>query len=133
MKSKWIEYNGKRVLYQDFSNNFFNQKAVIEELSQVQNLVTSQPENSVLILSNFSNTEITANLMPLLNRVSQQNQIACSQNSCAWNYRRQTYPWRSALQNHWPAVDVLQYRAGSKGMANQRLKRAGKNSCILNS
>lgn len=70
MKSKWIEYNGKRVLYQDFSNNFFNEKAVIEELSEVQNLVTSQPENSVLILSNFSNTEITANLMPLLNESS---------------------------------------------------------------
>lgn len=70
MKSKWIEFNGKRVLYQDFSNYFFNEKAVMEELREVQSLVISQPDNSVLILSNFSNTEITSNLMPLLNESS---------------------------------------------------------------
>ena len=70
MKSKWIEHNGKQVFYQDFSNYFFNEKAVIDELKEVQNIVISQPENSVLVLSNFSNTEITANLMPLLNESS---------------------------------------------------------------
>ena len=36
MKSKWIEYNGKKILYQDFSNLFFNTKAIQEELAQVQ-------------------------------------------------------------------------------------------------
>ena len=70
MKSKWIEHNGKQILYQDFSNYFFNEKAVIEELSEVQNLVMSQPNSSLLVLSNFSNTEITATLMPLLNESS---------------------------------------------------------------
>jgi len=70
MKSKWIEFNGKQVFYQDFSNYFFNEKAMIEELREVQNLVMSQPEGSVLVLSNFSNTEITANIMPLLNESS---------------------------------------------------------------
>jgi hypothetical protein len=70
MKSKWIEYNGKNILYQDFSNNFFNEKAVAEELSQVQEIVMSQPENSVLVISNFSNTELTASLMPILNESS---------------------------------------------------------------
>ncbi len=28
MKSKWIEYNGKKILYQDYSNYFFNEDAV---------------------------------------------------------------------------------------------------------
>ncbi len=70
MKSKWIELNGKKILYQDFSGFFFNEKGVIEELQEVQSIVLSQPENSLLVLSNFSNTEITANLMPLLNESS---------------------------------------------------------------
>lgn len=70
MKSKWIEFNGKQILYQDFSNYFFNEKAVIDELKTVETLVMGQPDNSVLVISNFSNTEITANLMPILNESS---------------------------------------------------------------
>ena len=75
MKSKWIEYHGKQILYQDFSNYFFNEKAVIEELQEVQSIVINQPANSVLVLSNFSNTEITANLMPVLNESSSKTKV----------------------------------------------------------
>ena len=70
MKSKWIEHNGKKILYQDFSNHFFNTNAVKEELEQVKAIVAGEPENSVLIISNFSNTEITGELMPILNEAS---------------------------------------------------------------
>ena len=70
MKSKWIEYNGKKILYQDFSNLFFNTNAFKEELEQVETIVLGEPENSVLIISNFANTEITNELMPLLNEAS---------------------------------------------------------------
>jgi len=70
MKSKWIEYNDKKILYQDFSNLFFNTKAVKEELEQVEAIVLGEPENSVLIISNFTNTEITNELMPILNEAS---------------------------------------------------------------
>jgi hypothetical protein len=70
MKSKWLEHNGKKIFYQDFSNYFFNEQAVIEELNEVQAIVLGQPEDSVLVLSNFSNTEVTMNLMPLLNEAS---------------------------------------------------------------
>lgn len=70
MKSKWIEYNGKKIFYQDFSNNFFNEKAVADELQAVQEIVLHEPANSVLILSNFSNTEITSTLMPIMNEAS---------------------------------------------------------------
>ncbi|MBL8049896.1 MAG: hypothetical protein JNM46_01625 [Anaerolineales bacterium] len=72
MKSKWIDYKGKKIFYQDFSNNFFNDKAVIEELNEVQEIILSQPENSALVLSNFSNTEITSTVMPLLNESSKK-------------------------------------------------------------
>ncbi|GAB1471361.1 hypothetical protein MASR2M66_22390 [Chloroflexota bacterium] len=70
MKSRWIEYKGIKILIQDFSNNFYNEKAVLEELNQVQEIVMSEPEKSVLVLSNFSNTEITTALMPALNESS---------------------------------------------------------------
>lgn len=70
MKSKWIEYDGKKILYQDFSNLFFNTKAIKEELEQVETIVLGEPENSVLIVSNFTNTEITNELMPILNEAS---------------------------------------------------------------
>ncbi|MDP1544458.1 MAG: hypothetical protein Q8L87_00440 [Anaerolineales bacterium] len=70
MKSKWIEHNGKKIFYQDFSSNFFNEKAVTEELAAVQEIVLSEPENSVLVISDFSNTEITSSLMPILNAAS---------------------------------------------------------------
>jgi hypothetical protein len=70
MKSHWIEYNGKKILYQDFSNLFFNTNAVKEELEQVEAIVLGEPKNSVLVISNFANTEITNELMPILNEAS---------------------------------------------------------------
>lgn len=72
MKSKWIEHKGKKIFYQDFSNNFFNDKAVIAELNEVQEIILSQTPNSALVLSNFSNTEVTSNLMPVLNESSKK-------------------------------------------------------------
>jgi hypothetical protein len=70
MKSKWIEYNGKKILYQDFSNLFFNTKAFKDELDQVEAIVLGEPESSVLVISDFTNTEITNELMPILNEAS---------------------------------------------------------------
>ncbi|MBK9208155.1 MAG: hypothetical protein IPL71_07590 [Anaerolineales bacterium] len=49
---------------------FFNTNAVKEELEQVEAVVLAEPENSVLVISNFSNTEITNELMPILNEAS---------------------------------------------------------------
>lgn len=70
MKSRWIEHKGIKIFYQDFSNNFYNEKAVLDELNQVQEIVLKEPERSILVLSNFSNTEITTTLMPSLNESS---------------------------------------------------------------
>ncbi|MBI5965058.1 MAG: hypothetical protein HY863_16380 [Chloroflexi bacterium] len=70
MKSKWIEHKGKKIFYQDYSNHFFNEEPVKQELAEVQAIVIGQPVDSVLVLTNFTNTEITKNLMPLLNEAS---------------------------------------------------------------
>jgi hypothetical protein len=70
MKSKWIEYNGKKILYQDYSNFFFNDQGVRQELAEVQAVVMAEPENSILVLTNMSNTEVTMKLMPVLNEAS---------------------------------------------------------------
>lgn len=70
MKSRWVEHNNKKILKQDFANLFFNIQAVKNELAGVQEIVLSQPENSVLILSDFTNTEISGDLMSALNQAS---------------------------------------------------------------
>jgi hypothetical protein len=70
MRSKWIEHKGQRIFYQDFSGLFFNSEAVKEELLAVQTVVIKEPKNSVLVVSNFTDTTIGTDLMPLLNAAS---------------------------------------------------------------
>lgn len=70
MKSRWVDHNGKRVLHQDFANLFFNIEVVKNELAGVQEIVLNEPENSVLVLSDFTNTEISGDLMSVLNQAS---------------------------------------------------------------
>ncbi len=70
MKSKWIEHNGRKIFYQDFSTLFFNAQAVRNELDAVQEVVLKEPKNSVRVLSNFKDTEIGSNLMSALNEAS---------------------------------------------------------------
>lgn len=70
MRSKWIEHKGKKIFYQDFSGLFFNAQAVKEELVAVQAVVIKEPTGSVLVLSNFSDTTIGTDVMPLLNAAS---------------------------------------------------------------
>lgn len=70
MKSRWIEHNGQKILYQDFANLFFNIEAVKNELEEVREIVLNQPEGTLLIISDFTNTEISGDLMSILNQAS---------------------------------------------------------------
>jgi hypothetical protein len=70
MKSRWIEHNGRKILYQDFANLFYNWQAVRDELLAVQELVLAEPPNSVLVISDFTNTEVSGNLLPIMNASS---------------------------------------------------------------
>ena len=70
MRSNWIEHKGKKIFYQDFSQNFYNSAAVKEELNEVQKVVTASPLNSVLVLSDFRDTTIAGDLLSAMNAAS---------------------------------------------------------------
>ena len=70
MRSKWIDYKGKKIFFQDFSNLSYDTEAVKQELTLVQVEVVSYPKNSLLILSDFRDTNLTTDLMPILNASS---------------------------------------------------------------
>ena len=70
MRSNWIEHKGKKILYQDFSKNFFKSAAVKAELAEVQKIVTAQPLNSVLVLSDFRDTNVGSDLLSAMNTAS---------------------------------------------------------------
>jgi hypothetical protein len=67
MRSKWITYKGSNIFYQDFTDhNLLDSDAVKSELEEVQAVVVSKPPASMLVLSDFSNTQIGRDLMDLL-------------------------------------------------------------------
>ena len=70
MRSKWIEHNSKPIFFQDFSNLFYNAAAVTKELEEVQEIVKAQPPSSALVLSDFRNTNIGRELLPIMNKSS---------------------------------------------------------------
>jgi hypothetical protein len=70
MRSKWIEYRSKKIFYQDFSNLFYNAAQVKQELEEVQVFVKAEPPQSALVLSDFRNTNIGRDLLPVMNAAS---------------------------------------------------------------
>ncbi|HEX2989900.1 MAG TPA: STAS/SEC14 domain-containing protein [Anaerolineales bacterium] len=70
MRSTWIEHKGKKIFYQDFSKHFYNSAAVKAELEEVQKVVTSQPRDSVLVLSDFRDTSVGSDLLSSMNAAS---------------------------------------------------------------
>ena len=70
MRSKWIEHKGKKILYQDFANYLYNSSAVLEELSQVQQIVLREPLDSVRVLSDFRDTYIGSTLLKPMDEAS---------------------------------------------------------------
>ena len=70
MRSTWIEHNGKKIFYQDFSRQFYNSAAVKAELEEVQKIVTAQPRDSVLVLSDFRDTSVGSDLLSSMNAAS---------------------------------------------------------------
>lgn len=70
MRSEWIEHNGKKILYQNFSRNFYNSAAVKDELAEVQKVVMAQPLDSVLVISDFRDTNVGSDLLSTMNTAS---------------------------------------------------------------
>ena len=70
MRSNWIEHKGKKIFYQNFSNNFYNSAAVKAELAEVQKIVMAQPLDAVLVLSDFRDTNVGNDLISSMNNAS---------------------------------------------------------------
>ena len=70
MRSRWIEHKGKKIFYQDFSKNFYNSAVVKAELADVQQVVIAQPKDSVLVLSDFRDTNVGSELLSSMNAAS---------------------------------------------------------------
>jgi heme oxygenase len=70
MKSTWIEFNGRKIFYQDFSKNFYNSAAVKAELEEVQKVVKAQALDSVLVLTDMRDTNVGSDLLPVMNAAS---------------------------------------------------------------
>jgi hypothetical protein len=70
MRSKWIEHNGKKIFYQDFSGHFFNSVPARAELSEVQEVVVREPLNSVLVLTDLRDTQVDSSLVSAMNTAS---------------------------------------------------------------
>ena len=75
MRSIWIEHKGKRIFYQDFSKNFYNSAAVKAELDEVQKVVTAEPRDSVLVLSDFRDTTVGSDLLASMNAASAATKV----------------------------------------------------------
>lgn len=70
MRSQWIEHNGKKIFYQDFSKLFYNSATVKVELEEVQKVVKAEPKNSVLVLTDMRDTNVGSDLLPSMNAAS---------------------------------------------------------------
>lgn len=70
MRSTWIEHKGRKIFYQDFSKHFYNSAAVRAELEEVQAVVTAEPKDSVLVLSDFRDTNVGSDLLASMNAAS---------------------------------------------------------------
>jgi hypothetical protein len=76
MRSKWVTHKDKQIFYQDFSGyNLLESDAAKAELCAVQEIVCSQPNNSVLVLSDFRETQIGKDLMDLMVASSRQMKL----------------------------------------------------------
>ena len=70
MRSNWIEYKGKKILFQDFSKLFYNSAAVKAELNEIIKIVTAEPKDSVLVLTDMRDTNVGGDLIPAMNAAS---------------------------------------------------------------
>ena len=70
MRSEWIEFNGKKIFYQNFSGLFYNSAAIKSELKEVQEIVINQPVDSVLVLTDLRDTQIGGDVLSAMNTAS---------------------------------------------------------------
>jgi hypothetical protein len=66
MRSRWINHKGKRILYIDYSNLGRDLSGLRAEIDAVIELVTQQPEGSILGLTDVQGTTFSAEVVDLV-------------------------------------------------------------------
>jgi hypothetical protein len=67
MRSKWVTYKDHKIFYQDFSgHDLLESEAVKKELEEVQAVVMREPPASMLVLSDFRETQVGKDLIDLM-------------------------------------------------------------------
>jgi hypothetical protein len=72
MKTQWIMHNNKKILYIDCSNLSFEAASIQAELNTAISLATREPLNSVLTLTNMSDTKISPEIFNLMKDTASQ-------------------------------------------------------------
>lgn len=65
MKSRWIRWNDREVLYQDFTSCQSDFAALQREVDAVDALITRQPRGSVIALADLTDTVASAGAVQL--------------------------------------------------------------------
>lgn len=56
MKSRWIDYQGKKVFFCDYAGYHLNSVGLKNEVTEATEIITREPENSVLLLVDVRDT-----------------------------------------------------------------------------
>lgn len=70
MRSWWVEHRGKKNFSHDFSGSMYDAVALKEKLTAMRAEVLQHTNNSLLVLSDFRDTNITSEMMSILNASS---------------------------------------------------------------
>lgn len=65
---KWIEYKGKKILDIDYSD--LTKEQIIEVINQLEPFFISQQKNSILSVTNFSNSYVNSDIYKALKEVT---------------------------------------------------------------
>jgi hypothetical protein len=72
MKTQWIMHKGKKILYIDCSNLSFNVATTKAELGGAISLAANEPLDSVLTLTNMTDTKVSPEMYNLLRDTASQ-------------------------------------------------------------
>jgi hypothetical protein len=69
MNSIWINHKGKRIFYADYSGFGTDNLALHQEVDEAMTALSREPENSVLVLVNFENTDATMSNLTVMRKL----------------------------------------------------------------
>ena len=69
MKSVWIEHQGQRIFYADYSGFGGDHVALEREVDEAVSVIAREPDNSVLVLVNFENTDASISNLAVMRKL----------------------------------------------------------------